>query len=434
MSDAFKQVELKLEKLASPGIVPGLARLHMLLPLIGNPQKAFPAVHVVGTNGKGSTCAALSSIFTEAGYKTALYTSPHLASFGERLEIGGKRVSPEKWAEAAKKIETALAASKELQNDRPTYFELITAAVFFIIARENPDIAIVEAGLGGRLDATNTLENVLLSLITPIGVDHTDYLGETLAEIAAEKFAVVRKNTPAIFAGGEVPLEKQFKQTAYEKNANPFLLLELCSVTRRKTGLDGTDFSIFWNAEQKNLDLHTPLIGLFQPDNAALACCAAQLLQERFPELDEDALKKGVAKTRWEGRIEKAADNPVLIFDGAHNPHAMKKLAETLREIYPPDVLNIVFAAMADKDVRLMLDLMKGLSPTLYCTQVPDLARSMKADSLAASAQAHGLQTAGSFENPVDAIRAARATGGPTICCGSLYMIGWVKEHMDDER
>ncbi|NLD06487.1 MAG: bifunctional folylpolyglutamate synthase/dihydrofolate synthase, partial [Synergistaceae bacterium] len=193
MSDTkrFRNIETTLQYLASPGIRPGLARLSHLFLLLGNPERKFKAVHVVGTNGKGSTAATLSSILKESGCKTALYTSPHLVCFGERLLVGGEEALPEKWERALEIIETELRSSERLIADPPTYFELTTAAAFIIIAEEEVDIAVVEAGLGGRLDATNILSNVLLTLITPIGIDHSEYLGNSLDSVAKEKFAVM---------------------------------------------------------------------------------------------------------------------------------------------------------------------------------------------------------------------------------------------------
>lgn len=172
----FEEVERDLQSLASSGIRPGLARLARLLSLLGNPERSFPAVHVVGTNGKGSTAAAMASILRESGYRTALYTSPHLVSFKERLEINGGYAAPQKWYDAAARIKKIMNECVFFVEDKPTLFELITAAAFMIIAEEDTDIAVVEAGLGGRLDATNILKNVVLTLITPIGMDHMEYL------------------------------------------------------------------------------------------------------------------------------------------------------------------------------------------------------------------------------------------------------------------
>lgn len=432
---AFDLIESAFTELASQGIVPGLGRLLNLLPLLDDPQKACPAVHVVGTNGKGSTCATLTSIMRAAGFKTALYTSPHLVSFGERLLINGEQVKVEKWQEALEKIETALKKLPDAAGSRPTYFELITAAAFIILAAEKPDLAVIEAGLGGRLDATNTLGDVLLTLAAPIGMDHTEYLGEDLRTVAAEKFAVVRKDVPAIFAGGGARLEQQFLDTSAERGALGRLLRDAVQVVEAETSFSGTDFAVKY--AENTLKLHTPLIGLYQAENAALAIAGALLLLERpqFAErLTQDiksSLQSGVAETSWEGRIEMVAGDPITVLDGAHNPHAMDRLVETLAKL-APGPLNIVLALMRDKDADGLLRRLKPLEPVVYCTQVPGMERCRSARSLHVLAARTGLELAGEFSDPIDAARAARASGRTTVCCGSLFLVGYLKEKKDE--
>lgn len=430
--------EKRLMELSSPGIVPGLDRLNILLPMLGNPQNAFPAVHVVGTNGKGSTSATLASILTAAGSRVALYTSPHLVSFGERLVICGKQITIEKWNSAIDKIKTVLDNCAALKVNRPTYFELITAAAFLIIAGEEIDIAVIEAGLGGRLDATNMLGDVVLTLIAPIGMDHMDYLGDDLLSIAAEKFAVMREGVPAFFSWCEPALEEEFYRVAEEKGAIAFLLREICSVHDVKTSLSGTDF-IFDGYSR--LSLYTPLVGLFQAENAALAVCGAYELSKKyaqnyikivFAKITDEAIRVGVANTCWRGRLEVVADSPPTILDGAHNPHAMERLVETLSVMTWSDSLNIVLAMMKDKDVRKVLQLLKPLTPTIYCTQVPDLERSMSTKELNELARESGLSVAGEYADPLDALKAARLTGNMTVCCGSLFLVGYMKGHIDE--
>ncbi len=211
---------------------------------------------MVGTNGKGSTASTLTSILKESGYKAALYTSPHLISFGERLTFDGAEALPEMWEKTLKIIENKLASSDRLRSDPPTYFELITAAAFVIIAEEDVDIAVVEAGLGGRLDATNILSNVLLTLITPIGIDHSEYLGNSLVSVAKEKFAVMRPGIPAIFSGGEEDIESVFFDTAFKKGTPAQVLRRLCSYGTLQVSFKGTDFYV--ESECMCADYHTP--------------------------------------------------------------------------------------------------------------------------------------------------------------------------------
>ena len=434
MDDAekFHTIETELQDLASPGIRPGLARLSHLLLLLGNPERKFRAVHIVGTNGKGSTAATLASILRESGCRTALYTSPHLVSFGERLLTGGEEVPPQKWEEVLSAIRNVMDRSERLKADPPTYFELITAAAFMIIADAGVDIAVVEAGLGGRLDATNILSDVILTLITPIGIDHSEYLGNTLASVAKEKFAVMRPCVPAIFSGGDEEIEAIFFDTAFKKKTPAQVLRRLCSYGTVGVSLSGTDFYV--ESECLCADCHTPLIGTHQTENAALALAAACALKTSshkvFENITFQALYNGVVSVRWPGRFEIIRkDPPLLIVDGAHNPHALKRLAENTGIIYGKRSFNIVLAMMKDKDISESLDIVGETGAKLFCTEVPGMERSLSAAALLAMAEKKGIVCAGKWSSPTEAIRESLVSGSDTICCGSLFLSGYVKEH-----
>ena len=428
----FHKIETELQDLASPGIRPGLARLSHLLLLLGNPERKFKAVHIVGTNGKGSTAATLASILRGSGCRTALYTSPHLVSFGERLLVEGEEVTPQKWEEALSAIRIAMDSSERLKADPPTYFELITAAAFMIIADAEVDIAVVEAGLGGRLDATNILSHVLLTLITPVGIDHSEYLGNTLASVAKEKFAVMRPGVPAIFSGGDEEIETIFFDTAFNKKTPAQILKRLCSYVTVKVSHSGTDFYV--ESECLGADCHTPLIGTHQTENAALAIAGACALKayslKCFGNITITELCNGVASVRWPGRFEIIRrDPPLLIVDGAHNPHALKRLAENLKIIYGKSPFNIVLAMMKDKDISDSLDIIGEMGATLFCTELPGMDRSLTALKLFAMAEEKGIMCAGKWDSPIEAVRESSAAGCDTICCGSLFLCGYIKEH-----
>ena len=426
---SFDLLEKQLQDLASPGIRPGLARLSKLLSLAGNPERKFPAVHVVGTNGKGSTAATLDSILRQAGYRTALYTSPHLVSFGERLLFNGCQAPLEKWRDYTLKVKQLIENCPYLLKDRPTYFELITAVALMMIADENIDLAVVEAGMGGRLDATNIIRNIILSVIVPLGMDHMEYLGDTLAKIANEKFAVMRPGVPALFAGGEEEIEQEFLSRARLLGSPVHIFRRERQLVLTEESLSGTDFSIASNSH--SADYHTPLVGTFQADNAALAVMAAELLAGSCPRLTPDAIERGVAETSWPGRFETVSHKPLLLLDGGHNPHAMKRIVETIAALGLNNSLHVVLAMMKDKDVTESLLLLKQAAPLVYCTEVPELSRSMKADLLKTLAKECGLATAGQWSSPTEAITAALAGQSPTLCCGSLYLVGYVKGHLD---
>ncbi len=433
-SAAFHPIEAKLLELASPGIKPGLARLSHLLSLLGDPQRKFKAVHIVGTNGKGSVASTLSSILGSAGCSPALYTSPHLVSFGERLAIGGIEVPPEKWLGATKLIADAIQKSERLKSAPPTYFELVTAAAFIIISESSADVAVIEAGLGGRLDATNILSAVILTLITPIGIDHSEFLGGSIDRIAEEKFAVMRPGVPAIFAGGDEKTEGLFFRTAFKKKTPAQLLRRLCSYDSDDISLAGTNF--FIESECLHTDYHTPLIGVHQTENAALAIMASLALKATYHSFSEkitmESIKAGVSSVRWPGRLELLKEAPLLIIDGAHNVHAMNKLVETLGILLPDGKYNIVLAMMKDKDASECLELIKRTGMRLFCTQVPDMERSLSSEELYRAAAEKGINCAGEWTDPMTAVKRSLADGTDTICCGSLFLCGLIKERQNE--
>lgn len=425
----FELVESKLAQLASPGIRPGLARLARLLREAGSPQGKFPIVHIVGTNGKGSTAAGIYSVLRASGYKAALYTSPHLVDFSERLVIDGERAAAREWLDAASELEDIVSRTDYFKDNHPTYFEFITAAAIMILARRQPDAAVFEAGMGGRLDASNILTDVALSVVVPIGMDHTDFLGDTLEKIAAEKFAVMRKGTPALFFGDE-RLDGQFLDAAARCGAEPHIFRGEYRITERAYSLDGTRFTLSDAAGSR--EYFTPLVGSFQADNAAMAVAASRLLSKRFPRVCEETIKRGIADTQWQGRMEIVRRSPLVIVDGGHNPHAMKRLSETLAGIFQEGGLSIVLAMMKDKDISGALSLLRPLGAEIYCTEVPGLERSLSAEGMRETAERAGLSVAGTYGDPLDAIRAATGKGLPVVCCGSLFLVGYVKAHLDE--
>jgi len=422
MTEDYSIVENKLQKLASPVIKPGLARLARLLSLVEHPERKFKAVQVVGTNGKGSVSAMLASVLQDVGYRTALYTSPHLATFGERLLANGVMFPVSDWLCAIKTIETAIYSDNMLQKEAPTYFELTTAAAFLMIAEGNFDVAVIEAGLGGRLDATSVLKNVLLSLIVQIGKDHTEFLGNRLSEIAAEKFAIVRPNTPALFAGGNNALEKQFFDYCSKMKIKGNILSDFGSVEGVKTDFNGTKFNF------AGQEYFTSLCGAYQADNASLAISACKILKQEFI-MTEENIKKGLANVKWQGRMETVCQNPLLILDGAHNSHAMKRLEENIRLLFKGNDVNIVMAMMHDKDIQESLRILKGLNVRFYCTEVPDMPRCLPAKELCGIVSSLGFANVSDSVSPVRAIEIATKNGLPTIVCGSLYLIGWIKRN-----
>lgn len=437
---SYDSFENLITRYASPGIRPGLDRIKRLLNLLGNPEGKFPSIHVVGTNGKGSTCAFLVSVFQAAGYRTALYTSPHLESPGERLLINGTPLPPERWCEAAEKVISVLEIDPFLQSDPPSYFELVTAVAFLLTASEGIDIAIVEAGLGGRLDATNLLSHVVLTAVTSISMDHIEYLGTTLEAIAGEKFAVVRPGIPACYLGDREELIPLFKEYCLKAQAFPVVVSQEAQVIPTQLSPSGSvfDFSLYNSSSLSKHSLNTVqinLLGHYQLSNASLALTALLHLRPHFDRLTDSAIRKGLEKAKWPGRIEIInTTNPVLVLDGGHNPDGVSKLVDSVKMLWPGQSIGIVYAVMKDKEHCICLEHLSTLNPALYVTCVPEMERSLSPQMLLKEARSFkwrkDIETS---NNPLEAIRAASQENDVVLVCGSLYLIGWVRSHLHKE-
>ena len=431
---SFDDVEALLTRCASPGIRPGLDRIERLLSLLGNPEGKYPAVHVVGTNGKGSTCAFLASVFREAGYKTALYTSPHLESPGERLLIDGIPLNASRWMAAVETAARVLSEDSLLRKDPPSYFELVTAAAFLLAAEEQVEIAVVEAGMGGRLDATNLLPDVACSVVASVSMDHAEFLGETLEKLAGEKFAVVRKDTPACYLGDTPELIPLFEQFCAERGAEAREVSRDADVKPLTVTSDGSSFD-FAAAGMSIPGVRIGMIGRYQLANASLALLALSCMKGRFAKLSESAVRRGMEEARWPGRLEIVSRNPIVVLDGGHNPDGVAKLTESVGEIWKNERIGIVYGVMRDKDYPECLRLLKGLKSSLYATSVPGMERSLPAGELAVFANSMGWKNeVPGYDDPFDAVEAASLHNDVVLVCGSLYLIGWIRPFLTGNR
>jgi len=409
-----------------------------LLKLLEDPQDSFPSIHVVGTNGKGSTVAFLSSILQEHGLKTGRYTSPHLVDITERLIINGEKIPEKRWLNAAELVTRLVRNDNFLKNDPPSFFENLTATAFCLLKEEAVDIAVVEAGMGGRLDATNLLGRVLLSVITSIARDHSEYLGNSLTQIASEKFKVIRENNRALFWGNAPELEKVFLRICKErytegvvfnkqwKIENPSISLEGCAFD-----LKGPDFYL--------QDLRTSMAGHFQMFNSSMAIASFCMIRDHMPVFHENSMRKALKTSSWPGRFEVLSKEPPLILDGAHNPAGIQALVKTLEDVLKDEQkkgLAVVFTSMKDKDYQESLRILKNIRPALYCCSLPDNVRCASPEALKDSA--HRLDwpvlPINTFHDPIDAINEARKKSSATVVCGSLYLAGYIKARLDDVK
>jgi dihydrofolate synthase/folylpolyglutamate synthase len=385
---------------------------------------------VVGTNGKGSTCAFLASVFQAAGYRTALYTSPHLESPGERLLMDGNPLSPDRWMTCAENVARTIEENAALREDPPSYFELVTAMAFLLTKEEKAEIAVVEAGLGGRLDATNLLSKVACTAIASISMDHTEYLGNTLEKIAGEKFAVIRRETPACYLGDTEALVSQFQRFCSAAGAQPFVVSKDAKIDAVNVEESGCTFD--FSAPHLTLkQVRTTLLGRYQVANASLALSALSRLMGCFDRLTESAIRRGMSCARWPGRLEVISRAPLVVLDGGHNLDGVKKLAESVAELWGHKKIGVVYGVMKDKDYPECLDVLEELSAAFYATCVPGMERSLSSEGVAEAARRkHWRNTVAAFANPLDAVAAASRENEVVVVCGSLYLIGWVRSRL----
>ena len=300
---------------------PGLERIKTLLDKLNNPQNSLKFVHVAGTNGKGSFCKMLETALTLSGYKTGLFTSPYIKTFNERIQISGKNISDDDLAQITQFIKPIA----DQMEDKPTEFELITAIGLEYFKRQNCDIVVLEAGMGGRLDSTNIISTPVLSVITGIALDHTQFLGDTVEKIAQEKAGIIKENVPVLFGGKDLSAKTVIEKTAKEKSA-PFKNVDYSNLSIKEMLLTG---SIFDYKEYKNM--HISLLGAYQPENACVVIEAVEILNKQGFNIPIKALKEAFKNAYWPARFEILNSSPLVIFDGAHNPQGIETSVNSIQ-------------------------------------------------------------------------------------------------------
>ena len=393
---------------------PGLERITALCEALGNPQKKLRFIHIAGTNGKGSTSSMLASVLQKAGYRTGLYTSPYIRTFCERIRVDGENIPEDALATLTERIRPIADA----MEDKPTEFELITALAFAYFAERNCDVVVLEVGLGGRLDSTNVIENTALSIITGIDFDHTALLGNTIEEIAREKAGIIKAGRPVLFGGTEGVARNTVKGVASEKNA-PFYTVDRSSYKEHEATLAGTVFDYLHYS-----NLHLPLLGAYQPYNATLVLTAIELLKQNGFAIGEDAVRQGLAAVRWPARFELLSGDPIVIYDGGHNPEGVRAAVASIKTYFGSQRVNILSGVMADKDKGEMIQTLKEVAVRAF-TVTPNNPRALAAQDYAAQLAAFGIP-ATAYESVLAGVRAAiessKKEGIPLVCLGSLYL------------
>lgn len=419
------------EKLGSR---PGLDTIKALLRRLGDPQRAVPVVHVAGTNGKGSVTAYIACILSAAGYRVGRFTSPDLHAFPERISINGQDIPEERVAELTSKLAVHAAEMARLGEGSPTIFELSTAMAFLYFKEQGCDLVVLEVGLGGRLDCTNVVENLLAAVITPIGMDHMAVLGDTLAKIAGEKAGIIKPGCPVASAWQEPEADRVIRDTCRTLGG----LLSLVTPDLVRVGPYDMDRQFFDYGPFQELSIS--LLGEHQVYNAALAVQAVLLVRGQGFSVPEDAIRRGLSETSWPGRFELLHRCPVILADGAHNPHGVHSLAESLKRYFPGRRVAFLAGVLADKDFNAMFQEILPLASRFY-TVAPPSKRALSAGALAAF-----LKTICDVPvTPADSVSAAMeaclaAMNEEEIFCafGSLYYIDevrrWVSLRFSETR
>ena len=390
---------------------PGLDRIIALCDALGNPQKDLTFVHVAGTNGKGSFCAMTASILQAAGYRTGLFISPYIRTFNERMVVDGEMISETELAE----LTAFVRPIADGMTDKPTEFELITAIAFLYFKRHRCDVVVLETGMGGRLDATNLIENPLLTVITGIGLDHTAFLGDTIAAIAAEKAGIIKQGVPVIYGGDDGA--SVIAAVAQQKSA-PYRRVDYAPLTVREYTLDGT---VFDYADYENLTVS--LLGTYQPRNAAVVLTAVDSIRRLGLTISDEAVRQGLSRVTWPGRFEILSRDPLVIFDGAHNAQGIGAAVDSIRRYFGDRKVLVLTGVLQDKDYHtIAADLASVAAEAFVLT--PDNPRALPGEEYAALLRALGV-SATAYPTVSEAYAAARGAaesrGLPLVCLGSLY-------------
>ena len=337
---------------------PQLERMRWLLKQVGNPQTHFPTVHIVGTNGKGSTTSYLQNILTKSGYQVGTFTSPYITRFNERISINGTEIPDKDLISLVAKAQVLLNDLEEHTDfDRPTEFELVTLLMFLYFDLKQVDMAIIEAGIGGRLDSTNVLSPELV-ICTSIGFDHTETLGNSLLDISNHKAGVMRENTPILLGRVSAEVEHFFNQKSHDLQA------PLAIIDREIQLLSKDDQTIqisYDHWESPNLKL--PMLGQHQENNAGLAVTAAHLLAQTFPKITDKSIQEGIEETHWPGRSEWIGNN--IYLDGAHNPQGIASLKQVLKDNFANRRVHILFSGLRRKPLADLLEELRDYDITI---------------------------------------------------------------------
>ena len=401
----------------------GLERTYKLLELLDNPQDKLKIIHVAGTNGKGSTTAMITSMLKGCGYKVGMYTSPFLEEFEERIQINGENIPKEKLAQLMTKIKYAVDRVIEEGYNHPTEFEIITVLMFLYFATEEVDFAVVEVGLGGRLDSTNVITPIL-SVITSISFDHTNLLGNTLEEIAAEKAGIIKAGIPTVIYPQEEVAEIVISSKCQELDSK---LYKINKEDAKLINIIKED-KIYQQVKVKlddEYDVKLPLLGEHQILNLAVALKALEVIKDKAPKLNMESIVKSIATVRWNGRLEIMSNSPYVVIDGAHNIQGITQLNKNINKYFEYKDMYLILGILADKDVEHMVKVITPKAKKVF-TVTPNSMRAETAEELMNEVKKYNesCEAYNDYKNAFeDALKLCKKDD-LLLISGSLYMIG----------
>lgn len=426
----YQQTLTYINQLSISGVTLGLERIKELLKRLGNPQKQLRCIHVAGTNGKGSACALLESILRESGYKTALYTSPHLVCYNERYQINGICISDEYFAKEVTLVKKHCDQMVCDGFEHPTIFEILTAVAFHYFLIESVDIILLEVGLGGIFVATNVIEKPLLSIIMSIGMDHMEYFGNDIEKIAVEKAGIIKENCPVVLYPQKNLVYNKIVNICKEKKATLYSLQKQVQKKVFLQNIEKTIFSVSTPYYQYNL-IDLRLLGDYQILNCITVLLACHVLQKNGISLKKENILNGIQKTHWQGRMEIMNHNPIVLLDGAHNTDGILMLAQSIQKYFKHKKITLLLGVLGDKEYEKMIQIILPLVDKIVLTE-PNNYRKLNLEKLEEAMipfhkpilkQIHVKEaylTALSITSNKDAV----------ICCGSLYMIGTLRNYI----
>jgi len=425
----YQQCLRYLEEIQNLGIKFGLENVRTLLDAIGNPESKYPTILVAGTNGKGSVCAFLTRILTLHGFKTGLFTSPHLIRVEERFRIGNELISRESFTQLLsllrQKIEELINRKKLLAPI--TYFEILTCLAFLFFYRQNVRIAVLEVGMGGRFDATNVVKPIL-SVITTISAEHQKFLGESLSQIAFEKAGIIKTGVPVICGVRHKEAYEAIKKRADELKALFIGVFDEKGCFKKKKK-EEFNYTFLYKFKSES-HIYTPsILGEHQGRNAAVAIAASQVISQRWNQLKKETIIQGIESTRWEGRMEILSKNPLFIVDGAHNEEGAQALRNYIEEFISTPIV-LIFACMRDKKIESIADIIFPLAKKIICTRFSYFRAASPEDILnRAQKFSSRIILAPDVTNAIELAFKNAPSNEVVISAGSLYLVGEIKKY-----